>query len=424
MAVETTRLSDLGRWLHLPFYDTPSDGGGGGGGGDGWWKSVFRPPSSSSTSSWIRLTTTVAAAILGTAVSTTWFLYQFRPKVLVQAFISFGRRSSGFVSRTIRGSEGFVFSFAERGRRRKRGRHDGGGGSGGGEQPIVILVPGLAGSIDNWVPVVKYMKKDDYMVAVELPGGGMTSCNPDTDLNVMAQVERLRQLIHLLGFDGEALHLVGAALGGTIVGCYAAIYPENIAKLTLICPAIRSAETGEVVKMELAGVDSGMIFRSPEAIPKSLALLTTKQIKVNKQIAKGIFEIKKDNLTNARKLGDSMLDDIWKGREDKLLTPRLSRIRAPTQVIWGQYDRVVHVSGVDVLRVGLKNCSSIDIIPCGHSIYMDEPKKTRRTHRTIHQQRLNDNDDENNPKKGTFERQMDLFNYMSCEIHRVSLSLH
>jgi abhydrolase domain-containing protein 6 len=70
-----------------------------------------------------------------------------------------------------------------------------------------------------------------------------------------------------------------------------------------------------------------------------------------------------------------MLEDIWKGREDKLLTPRLSRIRAPTQVIWGQYDRVVDVSGVDVLRAGLKNCSSVDVIPCGHSIYMDDPKK-------------------------------------------------
>jgi abhydrolase domain-containing protein 6 len=179
----------------------------------------------------------------------------------------------------------------------------------------------------------------------------------------------------LLGFDGEALHLVGAATGGTIVGCFAAIYPDNVAKLTLICPAIRSAEAGDVIKMELAGVDSGMIFRSPETITNSLELLTKKPIKLNKQIAKGIFEIKKDNLPNARKLADSMLEDIWKGREDTLLVPRLSRIRAPTQIIWGQYDRVVHVSGIEVLKAGLKNCVSIDVVQCGHSIYMDEPKK-------------------------------------------------
>lgn len=354
MAVEKSRLSDMGRWLQM----------GSGDGGEGWWKSL-RPPSQLlaplSASSWVRLTTACAAVLLGTAVSTTWFLYRFRPKVLVQAIISWGRRKSGFATKTVKGSDGFVFSFGERGRK-KRG------------QPIIILVPGLAGSIDNWVPVAKGMK-DHYMIAVEMPGGGMTSCDPETDLNVLGQVERLRQLIHLLGFDGEPLHLVGAATGGTTVGCFAAMYPDNIVKLTLICPAIRGAETGDVVKMELAGFDSGMIFRSPETITTSLELLTKKPVKLNKQVAKGIFEIKKHNLPNARKLGDSLIEEIWKGPEDTLLAPRLSKIRAPTQVIWGQYDRVVHVSGVEVLKAGLKNCASIDILSSGHSIYMDEPKK-------------------------------------------------
>ena len=41
-----------------------------------------------------------------------------------------------------------------------------------------------------------------------------------------------------------------------------------------------------------------------------------------------------------------MLEEIWKGREDTLLAPRLSRIRAQTQVIWGQYDRVRGYNGV------------------------------------------------------------------------------
>lgn len=66
----------------------------GDGGGDGWWKSRFGSPSqilaalsSAPSSSWMRLATAFTAAFFGTAISSTWFLYRFRPKVLVQAIV-------------------------------------------------------------------------------------------------------------------------------------------------------------------------------------------------------------------------------------------------------------------------------------------------------------------------------------------------
>lgn len=40
--------------------------------------------------------------------------------------------------------------------------------------------------------------------------------------------------------------------------------------------------------------------------------------------------------------------------------------------------QVVHVSGVDLLRDHLSNCVSIDVLNCGHAIYMDEPEALAR----------------------------------------------
>lgn len=37
--------------------------------------------------------------------------------------------------------------------------------------------------------------------------------------------------------------------------------------------------------------------------------------------------------------------------------------------------QVIHVSGVEVLKQGLTNCHSVDVLQCGHSIYMDEPEE-------------------------------------------------
>ena len=34
------------------------------------------------------------------------------------------------------------------------------------------------------------------------------------------------------------------------------------------------------------------------------------------------------------------MEEIWTGDKDLLLTPVISEIKAPTQVIWGRYDKV------------------------------------------------------------------------------------
>jgi len=39
-------------------------------------------------------------------------------------------------------------------------------------------------------------------------------------------------------------------------------------------------------------------------------------------------------------VAESMMDDIWKGKEDFLLVPRIEKIQAPTQIIWGKFDKV------------------------------------------------------------------------------------
>lgn len=36
--------------------------------------------------------------------------------------------------------------------------------------------------------------------------------------------------------------------------------------------------------------------------------------------------------------------------------------------------KVIHVSGADLVKDKLANCVGVNILNCGHSIYMDEPK--------------------------------------------------
>ena len=45
------------------------------------------------------------------------------------------------------------------------------------------------------------------------------------------------QFVEAIGLNKEPFHLVGTSLGGAIAGCYAADYPSELCKLTVICPA-------------------------------------------------------------------------------------------------------------------------------------------------------------------------------------------
>uniref|UniRef100_A0ACB8EGY4 Uncharacterized protein n=2 Tax=Sphaerodactylus townsendi TaxID=933632 RepID=A0ACB8EGY4_9SAUR len=53
----------------------------------------------------------------------------------------------------------------------------------------------------------------------------------------------------------------------------------------------------------------------------------------------------------------------------------MSKIQAPTQVIWGKDDKMVDVSGADVLAKGIPQAEVHLLEKCGHFIPADSPKK-------------------------------------------------
>ena len=47
----------------------------------------------------------------------------------------------------------------------------------------------------------------------------------------------LPQFVRAIGLDSRPFHLVGISMGGAISQNYAVHYPQDVALLTLICPA-------------------------------------------------------------------------------------------------------------------------------------------------------------------------------------------
>jgi abhydrolase domain-containing protein 6 len=45
-----------------------------------------------------------------------------------------------------------------------------------------------------------------------------------------------KQILTASGLNERPIHLIGTSMGGTVVGLYAAQYPDDVDELTLICP--------------------------------------------------------------------------------------------------------------------------------------------------------------------------------------------
>lgn len=157
----------------------------------------------------------------------------------------------------------------------------------------------------------------------------------------------------------DAPLLVGHSMGGMIAAEMAAVAPETVEKLVLICPAGLWIDECPVVDLFAA-----LPFELPELLlhdpVKNGALLS----------AGGDFndpEFLTDFLVgNARRLGSAgkLLFPV----PDRGLADRLYRIRARTRIVWGESDRLIDPRYGKAFQEGIANADLTLIPEAGHMV--------------------------------------------------------
>lgn len=100
-----------------------------------------------------------------------------------------------------------------------------------GSGPVVLLIHGMAGSLDNWRAVIEPLARRHTVVAIDLPGHGRSAPGAG-DYSIGALAALLRDLLVALGH--ERATLVGHSLGGGIAMQFAYQFPEPTERLMLV----------------------------------------------------------------------------------------------------------------------------------------------------------------------------------------------
>jgi pimeloyl-ACP methyl ester carboxylesterase len=114
-----------------------------------------------------------------------------------------------------------------------------------GSGPLLLLIHGIAGSVENWQEVIEPLAQRHTVVAPSLPGHGRSAPGAG-DYSLGALAAGLRDLLVALGY--ERATLVGHSLGGGIAMQFAYQFPEITERLALVSSGGLGPEVSAILR--------------------------------------------------------------------------------------------------------------------------------------------------------------------------------
>ncbi len=277
-------------------------------------------------------------------------LYFFFPKSLINASIYLQRSSSGLSVKSIDVND-HKFAYME-------------GGSG----ETILFVHGYTGNKDNWTALSAHLTPEYHVIAVDLQGHGDSSKVITDKFSIKNQAMWLNEFCEAINI--QKFHIAGCSMGGSVSGCYSAAYPDKVLSLALFdTGGVYSAEKSDFIKL----LEKGSNLFKIESVEDFDRLM--KYVFVKPPPMPGIFkqffleEVLANQEINAKIFAD-IIEELFS------LEPLLDKIKVKTFVLWGDADKLLHVSAVKILSKGLPFCKSVIMKDCGHCPMIERPEET------------------------------------------------
>ena len=214
-----------------------------------------------------------------------------------------------------------------------------------GTGPLIVLVHGITGRSEQWVPVMESLRDRYTLLAPDLLGHG-ESAKPRGDYSLGAYASGIRDL--LIAMNAEPATVVGHSLGGGIAMQLAYQFPERCTRLVLMSsggiardvhPLLRAASLpGSEVVLPL--ITNERVLRFGQAVGRALGVIG---LQAGADIAEGA--------RGYASLGDREARAAFLHTIRAVIDPMGQRVSAldrlylaeamPSLIIWGENDPII-----------------------------------------------------------------------------------
>lgn len=200
----------------------------------------------------------------------------------------------------------------------------------------LILIHGFGGDCGNWALTQAALSSARQVIAVDLPGHGLSSKSVDkpTPEGFAALIARL---IRHLGF--ERLHLAGHSYGGLVASILAARLGARTLSLTLVDPAGLSTDIG------IDYLGKFVEAQDRKALKEVMALLFEDTNLVSRSMVAEVLNHRR--IEGVQETLQAIAED-YRGRSGQFgtLSPDLA---ARALIVWGEKDKVFPASQIELL---------------------------------------------------------------------------
>jgi pimeloyl-ACP methyl ester carboxylesterase len=245
---------------------------------------------------------------------------------------------------------------------------------GSGDEEPVVLVHGLGGQWQNWLENIPRLALDRRVVAMDLPGFGLTPEPEGEKISISGYGRCVNALCDKLGL-GE-IDLVGNSMGGYVAAEVAIQFPERVSRLVLVSAAgLSSAETLQAPILTFGRIATALATNSaarhrrlaarPLTRHMSLALVARHPRLLKADLAyEGFFK-------GAGKPG---FDGALRASLDYDFRDRLPDVKVPTLIVWGERDSIIPVRDADEFERLIEDSRKVVMKDTGHIPMAERPQ--------------------------------------------------
>lgn len=259
---------------------------------------------------------------------------------------------------------------------------------GGAGRPL-LMVHGLGGSIANWDMIGPRLGGQGHVVAIDLPGFGLSPPGPDWSLQTHSTA-----IVDSIEHFGAPAALIGNSMGGLLAEMVAADRPDLVEALILISPATpprlpdpnihwpaaRRAMLGATPGLGPALSRRLIASMTPrELINESLVRITHKPGRVPLEMVESFVDVA-ERRSHLPWAADSIPKTAQSIRRVFLRPSRfvstIRRIKAPTLVVQGVADRIISRKSVEWMCNLRPDWTLVQMEDTGHTPQIDAPLRT------------------------------------------------
>lgn len=242
----------------------------------------------------------------------------------------------------------------------------------GGDLPPLVLVHGLANSVEIWDRVTPRLARRFHVIAFDLPGFGAAS-RPNAAYDAAFFADQLLGLLDTLGL--ARVHLVGSSLGASVIVRLADRSLDRVDRVVLAAPGGFGRRTHPLMRLPalpLIGAWLGRPTPFNNALTLKLAIhdpahVTSELLALTNRYA----AIPGSERSFVRTLRSGV--GVF-GSKDREGTARIAaRLDRPALVVWGRQDRVFPPAYAHEAAALLPQSTLCLIDRCGHYPQWEQP---------------------------------------------------